>query len=584
MTSASSSTRSAALLQPHLRPARLPGAKGGPSGATTTTIVTPVAPEDAFDIEDFTTASDWEKWAAQAEQALRAWASPTDQNEDNEEKEGQKEDQQGGAQIGWKRDRRPLHFRDFTFYLTRHTKVSASPMVPEDEGDWQDQRAEDRISLTPLLTAALNHESDFPSQSHPVHYFFGFDDFAVLSAGQPAAAINDSSRMRAAISTLASAATAARGGGAGGGGGELPLLAEMASGKAHFEGIFITPDCRGELEMAVLPRSRDCQHLQDVMRLLRDRLCRPRRTEPENGYCVASVRKSYLLEDWSGRYGWAGASPDADLLFSVATAAAAASNVDALASFTDPGRLPMGSGADPVRKMWLHTTWRRVNEDLAIENAIHTDLYPMEAPSWSVGIEFDDNVHGFLGMYCMYKYVHRLYSLHFRYDPTCFIAGDYLREFLSLCCRQETMKDLLGRGTAGSSVGELPSESSEASAALNRLTGPTYGLRDIINAGRSDTKGVKEGNSDIRRGTSPHFATISTLIVGPINKAHLSHILEFLFPDSNPDSKHAYPEDLGSDRVHGSAAAGVKSAPVGGILWRLSVVMAHCLHLMGKRC
>lgn len=61
-------------------------------------------------------------------------------------------------------------------------------------------------------------------------------------------------------------------------------------------------------------------------------------------------------------------------------------------------------------------------------------------------------------------------------------------------------------------LGNLPN-------ALNRITGPTYSLTDIIRAGRSD-------------GRPAATASDTAAKSGPIKEPYLSKILEYLFPDS----------------------------------------------------
>lgn len=76
----------------------------------------------------------------------------------------------------------------------------------------------------------------------------------------------------------------------------------------------------------------------------------------------------------------------------------------------------------------------------------------------------------------------------------------------------------------------------------------------------------------------------------------MNKILEYLFPDSRDGSEFAYGARLGQagDDEEGSSEdsllarfggqlARVKSAPRDGLVWRLAVVMSHCLYVMGER-
>ena len=74
--------------------------------------------------------------------------------------------------------------------------------------------------------------------------------------------------------------------------------------------------------------------------------------------------------------------------------------------------------------------------------------------------------------------------------------------------------------------------------------------------------------------------------LGPIKSEYLSKILEYLFPDASSSNSHPYPVEF--ERVAslegscGISTIGIKSAPVDGLVWRLTVVLAHCLHVLGK--
>ena len=79
------------------------------------------------------------------------------------------------------------------------------------------------------------------------------------------------------------------------------------------------------------------------------------------------------------------------------------------------------------------------------------------------------------------------------------LPDEYLKGFSALCRHHETMREVLGdfysersgEVFGGGGIGGFGGSESgpAASAALSRLTGPTYGLTDIIRAGKSDTGG-----------------------------------------------------------------------------------------------
>ena len=70
----------------------------------------------------------------------------------------------------------------------------------------------------------------------------------------------------------------------------------------------------------------------------------------------------------------------------------------------------------------------------------------------------------------------------------------------------------------------------------------------------------------------------SSSLGGPIKSDHLIRILDYLFPDASEENRHPYPEDLTANHQQFT----IKSCPVDGLVWRLSIVFAHCLHILGK--
>ena len=145
------------------------------------------------------------------------------------------------------------------------------------------------------------------------------------------------------------------------------------------------------------------------------------------------------------------------------------------------------------------------------------------------------------------------------------LLAEYLREFSSLGGHNETLKDLLG-DLAGCDKDE---DLEKLPNVFNRLTGPTYTLTDIIQSGKSARK---------TRG-------------GPIKEEYLTKLLEYLFPDSALKPQYPYPTEFGShpqgnmknqNRDHFRVSmGGIKSSPIDGLVWRLSIALGHCLNILG---
>lgn len=59
--------------------------------------------------------------------------------------------------------------------------------------------------------------------------------------------------------------------------------------------------------------------------------------------------------------------------------------------------LPFGSVKDPIKQLLLHCTWSDLSEEIVTDNAVHSDLEPMEAPQWSISAHFEDQPSCILG-------------------------------------------------------------------------------------------------------------------------------------------------------------------------------------------
>ncbi len=69
-----------------------------------------------------------------------------------------------------------------------------------------------------------------------------------------------------------------------------------------------------------------------------------------------------------------------------------------------------------------------------------------------------------------------------------------------------------------------------------------------------------------------------SFMAGPIKNEYLTKILEYLFPDSSSTSDHAYPREFErAQSLEGVSTIGIKSAPVDGLVWRLTVVLVSML-------
>ena len=70
-----------------------------------------------------------------------------------------------------------------------------------------------------------------------------------------------------------------------------------------------------------------------------------------------------------------------------------------------------------------------------------------------------------------------------------------------------------------------------AGSALSKLTGPSYGLSDIIRSGAARGDEEQQQQQPVKK-------------AGPIKEAYLNKILDFLFPDAKGDSEFPFPKEF----------------------------------------
>ena len=433
---------------------------------------------EVFEIEDFTCPSSWEKFVAQLEQVIREWGLASFAT--NTSSQSRSESPVEGQPATLKLQQTTINFYDFEFSIER-------VQIPDGQA------------------------ARFPSGSHPVHYFYGVTDFVTLSPKIPEEKedIDNETRAKLVLSTVSVAVqnTAC----------QVPFFVQvMERYKVMYAGVGLSGNLRTNYNMIVLSKKPPhCKHLAGILSLFKSKLCQPFKVEIP--WVKVTARCSYALDDWTS-HAWSQAPPDLDMftLFG-----------GRLGFVSDLTSLPFGSTKDPIKRLVLHTTWSDLQEDIITDNDVHSDLDPMEAPFWSLGLQFEDK-------------------------PQC-LMQEYLNQFLGLVDHCETVNQLLGDLVSDDPhLERLPN-------ALNKLTGPSYTLTDIIHSGRSkSTTG------------------------GPISDQHLTKILQYLFPDSQTSPEHPYPEDLTSaSNEFRVPISGIKSCPEGGLLWRLTISLAHCHHVFG---
>ncbi|XP_011173080.1 rab3 GTPase-activating protein catalytic subunit [Solenopsis invicta] len=192
------------------------------------------------------------------------------------------------------------------------------------------------------------------------------------------------------------------------------------------------------------------------------------------------------------------------------------------------GKLPFGATFDPVGELHLFVTWPQMSDNVVVDSEGYSDLEPQLAPEWSVQV--------------------KMVAL-----PAC-LLGEYMTDFLHLCNNQKTMVELLGENAS-----YIHDDEHMLSSAFNVLT-----------ESRIPTISTVVGRVSVKKNKN---------IEGPISEEILLPILYFLFPDADENSKFPY-NDI-TTGVEDDQWKGVKTCTMDSLVWRLSIVAAHCTHNLG---
>ena len=360
---------------------------------------------------------------------------------------------------------------------------------------------------------------EFPSfNSKPIHYYYGLNHYIVLGPGQREK--EDIHNETRSKMALSTVAVALNNTQC-----PVPCFVQvMDRDSGMFNGIGMGGGFRTNYEMIVLKkRPPYCDHLTGLLTLFKTKIKQDCASEVDMQSVKVSARFSFLLEDWTS-YSWSQPAPDMDMF----------SGVFGSELVQDISKLPFGTAKDPIRQLILHATWQDLPEEIITDNDVHSDLDLMEAPAWSISTRLEDYPQGLL--------------------------SEYLKNFHKICDQEATIKQLLGEDFFKDDSVDKNSD------VFNRLTGTAsnYTLSSII------------GNPVARLGRT------STSIGGPIKPDHLIHILDFLFPDAAEHPKHPYPEDLSSNKNNNANRMFIKTCPIDGLVWRLTIVFGHILHVFGS--
>ena len=478
---------------------------------------------DVFEINDFTAATEWENFIDDIENVLRNWK--LSQPNKKRVKDLTKNDFMKGS---WKCRKEKLVFYDFQFLLYHYKLDTGEDTIGDDvEGDTAAnvgdmEEQEGEGERSSQLVTDLMSSAADFCPVGP-QPALAFGLREVLVLGPDTAATQDTLGNDTRAKMVVGAVNIALSNT----GTQLPCLVQvMDTAKQLYSGTWLCEGARTEMSTVCLNKKpAHCNYLSGLLELYRNKVSSPLAVS-----CRVSARLSYRLDDWAG-YAWMIEPPDLDLF-----------TMSGDTDFIQLARLPFGCVSDPVAGLTLHTSWRDISEDLVTDTQVHSDLDPMEAPEWSVEVTLDDSAD-------------------------CLLAR-HLDKHLQLCSDTRSVRRLVGE--LGEGGGEAEQDQARVTQVLDKMSG----------------------------GSAPGLGSLSSLqglvrplhrrspTGGPLRPALVRYVLGFLFPDSEPESRHSYRDSTAQlpdtmmkwvAQYTGSA----KTCPPDSLVWRLAQAAACCLQWAG---
>ncbi|KAM6897052.1 rab3 GTPase-activating protein catalytic subunit [Xenentodon cancila] len=462
---------------------------------------------EVFEITDFTTASEWERFVSRVEEVLGDWKL-------TESSVGRPSLGKGDYSSGtWEEESQDLHFADFKFYITHYYLKQEG-----GEDDRDDKLEEDALPVA--VQDILCKENDFPPRAHCLVRWFGLREFVVITPGANCEAIISESKCNLLLSSISVSLANT--------GCKVPLLVQIQQKwRRIYAGECQGPGVRTDFEIVQLRKvPSQYNHLSGLLDIFKSKIgCNLLPLPPVD----IAIRFTYILQDWQ-QYSWPQQPPDFDTLLGGEVGG------------VEFGNLPFGACEEPISELHLATTWPNLTEGIIVDNDVYSDLDPLQAPHWSVRVRTPEN-------------------------PQC-LLGDFLTEFFKLCCRKESVEDVLGKRMSE----EDGKEVNDISSALSKLTEPTA----VPISKLSVSNMVHSARKHIRR--RRHIDE------SPLNNEVLNSILLYLFPDAavekssdnvqsksgRSNSSRMSEQDRSSDS---NLFLQLKSAPSDSLTYRLALCL-----------
>eukprot|EP01147_Barroeca_monosierra_P003966 gene3966-6424_t len=370
---------------------------------------------DVFEIVDYSTATDWERITSEIEKTFRAWklcrlkCTPVEAHQVCESEPMNITLAGRNYRISLKTIARTQP-RAISTELLRHLDSSFHVLI---EGD-----------APGVLRWALSTNFDFDSKVHVIQSRIGIPEFVVLEPAQ--GDISDKisvSESKMLLSALVTAATAL--------GMDVPVFTQVFEAKVkqyfgHCAGLGWTTTYDGA-QLPYVPKS--YAHIQGLLTLFHSKLAHL----PVSIKAYVSVKFTYSFRNWM--LDWARSQHET-----------AESKVNGNL-YHDRLILPLGALGESLE------------EDVLLDDNVHTELTPYTAPSWWLSVERRAST------------------------PLCKLEK-MLRNFMELCHTTETFRELLGSNAYIDTEEENPALGRNALRMLTKQPASAFS-EDIVQAGRN---------------------------------------------------------------------------------------------------
>ncbi|XP_029383713.1 rab3 GTPase-activating protein catalytic subunit isoform X2 [Echeneis naucrates] len=457
---------------------------------------------EVFEITDFTTASEWERFVSRVEEVLNDWKLIGNSTGNVPVKKGE---YTSGT---WGEKSKDINFADFKFLITHY--------FLKQEAEKDNEKVKQEEDAFPLaMQDLLCMKNDFPPRAHCLVRWYGIREFVVISPGANCEAIISESKCNLLHSSISISLANS--------GCQVPIFVQVQQKwRRMYTGECQGPSVRTDFEMVHLRKvPSQYNHLSGLLDIFKAKI----------GYSLSppppvniAIRFTYILQDWQ-QHSWPQQPPDFDTLLGGEVGG------------VELGKLPFGACEEPISELHLATTWPHMSEGIVVDNDVYSDLDPLQAPHWSVRVRTAEN-------------------------PQC-LLGDLLTEFFKLCCRKESIEEIMGRKLTE----DEGKENSDISSALSKLTEPSAAVPI-----------PKLSVSNMMHSARKHIRRHRRVDESPLNTDILNSVLLYLFPDaamekSSDNSKNKMPQsnselDKNSDY---NLFLHLKSAPSDSLTYRLAL-------------